>query len=57
VILTPNIRGRGGGAEKGARDICRGEIYIQNLVDNVKERDHLQVLGVDGRIITKCMIR
>jgi len=30
---------------------------MQNLVDNVKERDHLQVLGVDGRIIPKCMIR
>jgi len=35
---------------------CMGEKWIQVLVGNLKERDHLEDLGIDGKIL-KCILK
>jgi hypothetical protein len=35
----------------------RGEVYTRFWWGNLRKRDHLEDLGVDGRIILRCIIR
>jgi len=34
-----------------------GEVYIEFWWPNMKERDHLEYVGVDGSIILKCKFK
>jgi hypothetical protein len=35
----------------------RGELYRGFWWENMKERGHVEDLGIDGRILLKCMLR